>query len=375
MTFQAIARIGGNLGCPVVGRSVPKTGGDRQDCHGFPAPFAGNPLAVLSVPGFRWSHPLPDPLIAAALAARLHAFAPFSKFLVGAAIEDSDGRIHTGCNVENATYGLTLCAERVAVFKAISEGVRKFRRVAVAADTDNLTPPCGACRQILWEFCGDVELVLVNLHGKTETYRLKVFSRKPFDASYFYFFPLRPGAGRRTGRLYLERALRDHDGRAAPRDPQWRGGHQGRSHPRGRHEIRDRRALPGEAAPGPSRRHPGARADQYPYARRDEPFPRHRRRSEVAGLAREIYLPRREKERHGRFRALGHAPGVSRNAALRHHHVHRYVLLRGRGGRSRQGGGHARRARRDHHRLPGGRHPDSRRCAGLHGTLPEALSE
>jgi cytidine deaminase len=125
-----------------------------------------------------------DPLIAAALAARLNAIAPFSKFLVGAAIEDQNGRIHTGCNVENATYGLTLCAERVAVFKAISEGVREFRRVAVAADTENLTPPCGACRQILWEFCGDVELVLVNLSGKTETYRLKDLFPKPFDASY-----------------------------------------------------------------------------------------------------------------------------------------------------------------------------------------------
>jgi cytidine deaminase len=127
---------------------------------------------------------LPDSLIEAALAARLNALAPFSKFLVGAAIEDTDGRIHTGCNVENATYGLTLCAERVAVFKAISEGVRKFRRVAVAADTETLTPPCGACRQILWEFCGDVELVLVNLHGKTETCKLKDLFPKPFDVSY-----------------------------------------------------------------------------------------------------------------------------------------------------------------------------------------------
>ena len=86
--------------------------------------------------------------------------------------------------MENATYGLTLCAERVAVFKAISEGVRKFRRVAVAADTDSLTPPCGACRQILWEFCGDVPLVLVNLHGKMETYQLKDLFPKPFDVSY-----------------------------------------------------------------------------------------------------------------------------------------------------------------------------------------------
>ena len=125
-----------------------------------------------------------DPLIEAALGARQNAHAPFSKFKVGAALEDSAGRIHTGCNVENATYGLTLCAERVAVFKAISEGARQFRRVAVAADTVTLTPPCGACRQILWEFCGDVELVLVNPHGKTETLRLKDLFPRPFDASF-----------------------------------------------------------------------------------------------------------------------------------------------------------------------------------------------
>jgi cytidine deaminase len=125
-----------------------------------------------------------DALIAAALAVRENALAPFSKFQVGAAIEDAAGRIHTGCNVENATYGLTVCAERVAVFKAISEGARQFRRVAVAADTENLTPPCGACRQILWEFCGDVEIVLVNLRGRTESYRLKDLFPKPFDASF-----------------------------------------------------------------------------------------------------------------------------------------------------------------------------------------------
>jgi cytidine deaminase len=125
-----------------------------------------------------------EPLLAAAIAAREHAFAPFSGFRVGAALEDADGRVHTGCNVENATYGLTVCAERVAVFKAISEGVRKFRRIAVAADTDLLTPPCGACRQILWEFCGDVEIVLVNPRGKIETYHLKDLFPKPFDVSY-----------------------------------------------------------------------------------------------------------------------------------------------------------------------------------------------
>ena len=125
-----------------------------------------------------------DALIEAALAARANALAQFSKFRVGSAIEDTDGRIHTGCNIENATYGLTICAERVAVFKAISEGVRRFRRVVVAADTDDLTPPCGACRQILWEFCGDVEIVLVNPGGKRESYQLRELFPKPFDASF-----------------------------------------------------------------------------------------------------------------------------------------------------------------------------------------------
>ncbi|HTP33314.1 MAG TPA: cytidine deaminase [Candidatus Acidoferrales bacterium] len=125
-----------------------------------------------------------DALRAAALDVRSRAFAPYSHFQVGAALEDADGRVHTGCNVENATYGLTVCAERVAVFKAISEGARKFRRIAIAADTDMLTPPCGACRQILWEFCGDVEIILVNPRGKTETYRLKELFPKPFDVSF-----------------------------------------------------------------------------------------------------------------------------------------------------------------------------------------------
>jgi cytidine deaminase len=125
-----------------------------------------------------------DALLEAALAVRAHAFAPYSKFQVGAALEDSDGRIHTGCNVENATYGLTVCAERVAIFKAISEGVRQFRRIAISADTDTLTPPCGACRQILWEFCGDIEIILVNPRGKTESLQLKDLFPKPFDVSF-----------------------------------------------------------------------------------------------------------------------------------------------------------------------------------------------
>ena len=127
---------------------------------------------------------MPDPLIAAAIAVRENAHATFSKFKVGAAVQDDSGRIHTGCNVENATYGLTICAERVAIFKAISEGARRFTRVAVVADTENLTPPCGACRQILWEFCGDVEIVLSNLSGKTETLRLGTLFPRAFDASF-----------------------------------------------------------------------------------------------------------------------------------------------------------------------------------------------
>jgi len=125
-----------------------------------------------------------DPLAAAAIQAREHAHAPFSHFRVGAALLDSAGRVHTGCNVENATYGLTLCAERVAVFKAISEGARAFTRIAIAADTATLTPPCGACRQILWEFCSDIEIVLVNLRGASETMRLQELFPRAFDASF-----------------------------------------------------------------------------------------------------------------------------------------------------------------------------------------------
>jgi cytidine deaminase len=125
-----------------------------------------------------------ESLIEAAKKARENAHAPYSHFKVGAAIEDSQGRIHTGCNVENATYGLTICAERVAVVKAISEGARGFRRVAVVADTEALTPPCGACRQILWEFCGDAELILANLDGKSEKLRITDIFPRAFDASF-----------------------------------------------------------------------------------------------------------------------------------------------------------------------------------------------
>jgi cytidine deaminase len=124
-------------------------------------------------------------LIEAARAVRLNAHATFSQFKVGAALEAADGRIFTGCNVENATYGLTVCAERVAVWKAISEGYRRFVRVAVVADTEEPTPPCGACRQILWEFGGDLEVILANLTAEKARYRLLDLLPHPFDAHFF----------------------------------------------------------------------------------------------------------------------------------------------------------------------------------------------
>jgi len=125
-----------------------------------------------------------DRLIEAALEARGRARAPFSGFLVGAALEEADGRIFTGCNVESASYGLTMCAERVAAFRAVAEGGRRFVRMVVAADSETLTPPCGACRQVLWELCGDVEIVLVNLQGARETMRLSTLLPRPFDATF-----------------------------------------------------------------------------------------------------------------------------------------------------------------------------------------------
>jgi cytidine deaminase len=123
-----------------------------------------------------------DPLVVAAREARQRARASFSHFKVGAAIETSDGKIITGCNIENATYGLTMCAERVAVFKALSEGLDSFRRIAVVADTEAPTPPCGPCRQILWEFTGDIEVILANLKEEKGRYRLSDLLPLPFDA-------------------------------------------------------------------------------------------------------------------------------------------------------------------------------------------------
>jgi len=121
-------------------------------------------------------------LIAAARRAREHADAAFSHFKVGAALETGDGTVITGCNVENATYGLTICAERVAMFKAISEGHRIFTRIAIVADTESPTPPCGACRQILWEFGGNLEVELANLKEPKGRHQLKDLLPLPFDA-------------------------------------------------------------------------------------------------------------------------------------------------------------------------------------------------
>ncbi len=123
-------------------------------------------------------------LIEAAIKSRENAHAPFSNFKVGAAIETKSGVIFTGCNVENASYGLTMCAERVAIFKAISEGETEFTNIAVVADTPELTTPCGACRQIIWEFCGDISLTMANLKGETETLQMKELFPRAFDVNF-----------------------------------------------------------------------------------------------------------------------------------------------------------------------------------------------
>jgi cytidine deaminase len=123
-------------------------------------------------------------LIEAATNARNCALAQYSNFCVGAAIETEDGQIYTGCNIESAAYELTMCAERVTIWKAISEGARRFGAIAVVADTERLTPPCGACRQLIWEFCGDIPVVLANLRGDTETLQMRDLLPRPFDAQF-----------------------------------------------------------------------------------------------------------------------------------------------------------------------------------------------
>lgn len=124
-----------------------------------------------------------EQLVECALGARQYAHAPYSNFKVGAALLSSSGRVFTGCNVENSTYGLTVCAERVALWKAISEGERQFARIAVATQSKHPVFPCGACRQLLWEFCGDIEVILANTEGLKESRRLAGLLPYPFDRS------------------------------------------------------------------------------------------------------------------------------------------------------------------------------------------------
>ena len=122
-------------------------------------------------------------LVAAATSARELAFAPFSKFRVGAALRAVDGTVVAGCNVESASYGLTMCAERVAIFKGVSEGLTRFTAVAVVTDVAELTPPCGACRQLLWEFAPDATVILANTAGRSETFTVRELLPRGFDAS------------------------------------------------------------------------------------------------------------------------------------------------------------------------------------------------
>jgi len=123
-------------------------------------------------------------LIETATAARLRSVAPFSDFLVGAALRTKDGKVFTGCNVESASYGLTVCAERVAIWKALSEGERDFTNLVIVADTEQLTPPCGTCRQIIWEFCKHAKIVLANLRGEKQEVSIADLLPKAFDARF-----------------------------------------------------------------------------------------------------------------------------------------------------------------------------------------------
>jgi cytidine deaminase len=125
-----------------------------------------------------------QPLIDAALRARLQSVAPFSKFLVGAAVQTENGKVYTGCNIESASYGLTVCAERVAIWKALSEGERHFAALAVVADTEVLTPPCGTCRQIIWEFARGAKIVFANLNGQSEIFQIADLLPRAFDARF-----------------------------------------------------------------------------------------------------------------------------------------------------------------------------------------------
>ncbi|HEX5704595.1 MAG TPA: cytidine deaminase [Pyrinomonadaceae bacterium] len=123
-------------------------------------------------------------LIKVATDARLCSRAPFSNFLVGAALRTTEGKIYTGCNIESASYGLTVCAERVAIWKALSECERDFTDLVVVVDTEQLTPPCGTCRQIIWEYCKEAKITLANLKGQNEVVDIRELLPKAFDARF-----------------------------------------------------------------------------------------------------------------------------------------------------------------------------------------------
>lgn len=125
-----------------------------------------------------------EPLIEAATEARRQSVAPFSNFQVGAAVRTASGKVYTGCNIESASYGLTVCAERVAIWKALSEGERQFTELAVVADTETLTPPCGTCRQIIWEFARGARIVFANLKGQREEFHIADLLPHAFDARF-----------------------------------------------------------------------------------------------------------------------------------------------------------------------------------------------
>jgi cytidine deaminase len=125
----------------------------------------------------------PEELIARAVEVRENACAAYSHYKVGAALVASSGKVYTGCNIENSTYGLTVCAERVALWKALSEGERKFTQIAVVTSSEPPASPCGACRQLLWEYCGDIEITLANLQGFRKTLHLVEIFPRPFDQS------------------------------------------------------------------------------------------------------------------------------------------------------------------------------------------------
>lgn len=125
-----------------------------------------------------------EELVAAARAVQGNAYAPASGFRVGAAVLAEDGRIFAGCNVENASYGLTVCAERVALLSAIADGADQFAEIAVATQSEIPSTPCGPCRQLMWEYCGDIPVHLVSTTtGQRKTFQLSELFPEPFELS------------------------------------------------------------------------------------------------------------------------------------------------------------------------------------------------